>query len=321
MEVEVWRCDQRSADGALYRSTETLTELGPNEVLVLHKAIGINFMDVYFKKGIYPNPGGRLGCEASGIVEAVGAAVVQFGKGDRVAYASGPNGSYSQGRIIDARHLVRLPDDIEFTTAAAILLKGMTAGMLSTRLTNVKGRTVLFHAAAGGVGLLAGQWLAQVGAKAIGVAGNCTKAAIAREHGYHHVIDRAREDVTEEVKKITSGSGVQIVFDGVGRATFQTSLECASTRGWIVRFGAASGPVEGLSVSTLAPKALFLTRPTLTAYTAQRDDLVHLSEDLFRLVRGGAITHTASIYRFGDVPDVHAALEDGRTTGSLVVEV
>ncbi|MES2939662.1 MAG: quinone oxidoreductase [Pseudomonadota bacterium] len=318
--VKFWSCPD-GASGDMRVAQEHLAELQPTEVLVRHKAVGINFMDLYFRTGLYPNPGGRLGAEAAGVVEAVGSAVTGFRAGDRVAYASGPNGAYAEARTIDARHLVKIPDGIDFTTAAAMLLKGMTAAMLLTRTTDARGRRVLFAAAAGGVGLIAGQWLAHLGAESIGLVSGSGKATAARAHGYTHVLDGSAVDVGREVARLTSGNGVEIAYDGVGEATFRTSLASLAPRGMFVSFGAASGPVRDFAISMLTPKSLYLTRPTLKHFTDRPDALAALAAQLFEMVGGAKLKAAITTHRFADIPKVHQALTERRTSGSQVIEI
>lgn len=320
MRARIWTCPSSGGPEHLSLVEETLPDLGPTDVLVRHEAIGINFMDVYFRSGVYANPAGRLGGEAAGVVARIGNAVADVRVGDRVAYASGPNGAYADMRVIDAAHLVKLPDGITFPVAAAALLKGMTAAMLVTRVLRVApGEHVLVHAAAGGVGLFVGQWLRAIGAMAIGVVGDAHKKQQALHNGYAHVIDRQVDDVAARVMELTDGRGVSAVLDGVGQDTFETSLAALAIRGTLVSFGAASGPVSTFSIARLAPKALHVTRPTLTAYTATRAERAALAEDVLQRLQRGDVQVALKTYGFHELPAAHRELEQRRTTGSLVV--
>jgi len=297
---------------------------GPREVLVRQEAIGVNYIDTYFRTGLYPAPGGLPfvpGNEGVGVVEAVGEGVTEVVPGQRVAYAAGP-GSYTTHRIIAARLLVPLPDDIDTATAAAMMLKGMTAQYLLRQTYVVRpGDTILFHAAAGGVGLIACQWAKHLGATVIGTVGSPEKAELARAHGCDHVILYDREDVVARVKEITKGAGVPVVYDGVGKSTFLTSLDCLRPRGLLVSFGNASGPVEGVNLGILAAKgSLYVTRPTLMTYTATREQLLACAADLFDVVRKGAVRiEIHQRYPLAQAADAHRALEGRRTTGSTLL--
>jgi NADPH2:quinone reductase len=296
---------------------------GPGEVRLRHTAIGVNFIDTYHRSGLYPLalPSG-LGSEAAGVVEEVGPGVKHVARGDRVAYAGGAPGSYSQVRVMSADRLLRLPAGIEDRQAAAMMLKGMTVRYLVTRTYPVKaGDTVLVHAAAGGVGLIACQWLKAIGATVIGTVGTDEKAALARSRGCDHAVVYTREDFVARVKEITGGKGVPVVYDPVGKTTFQGSLECLRPRGLMVSFGNASGavtPVDLLQLSTRG--SLFLTRPTLAHYTGTRAELEETAEDLFRMVSSGKVrVEPSATYPLADAARAHRDLEGRKTTGSLLL--
>ncbi len=296
---------------------------GPGEVVLRHTAVGVNFIDIYHRSGLYPLalPSG-LGLEAAGVVEAVGPGVEEVAVGQRVAYAGGPVGAYSERRRFPAERLVPLPDDIADLDAAAILLKGMTAEYLVCRAFPVRaGQVVLVHAAAGGVGLLLCQWANHLGATVIGTVSSEEKAALARRHGCHHTIVYTRESFVERVRELTDGAGVAVVYDSVGRTTWDGSLDCLARRGTMVSFGNASGPVEPFSPLLLSAKgSLFLTRPTLMDYTATRHELLASAESLFAVLRRGAVRVTLhGTYPLAEAAAAHAELEGRRTTGSLVL--
>lgn len=297
---------------------------GPGEALVRQTAIGLNYIDTYFRTGLYPPPGGLPyvpGNEAAGVVEAIGEGVREVAVGDRVAYAAGP-GSYTTHRIIAARLLVPLPSTISDEQAAAMLLKGMTAQYLLRQTYVVKpGDTVLIHAAAGGVGLIASQWAKHLGATVIGTVGSPAKVALAQSHGCDHVIVLDRDDLVARVKEITGGTGVPVVYDGIGKTTFMASLDCLRPRGLMVSFGNASGPVEPVNIGVLAQKgSLYLTRPTLYTYTATREDLLACAHDLFDVVTRGAVRiEIHQRFALADAVAAHRALESRATTGSTVL--
>jgi len=295
----------------------------PGEVRVRHRAVGLNYIDVYHRSGLYPLqlPNG-LGLEAAGVVEAVGSEVSDFSPGDRVAYAGGPVGAYSQVRCLPADRLLKLPEAIDFMPAAAMMLQGLTSAYLLRRTYRVQpGDVVLIHAAAGGVGLLACQWAKALGRTVIGTVSNAAKAAIAADHGCDHVIDYTREDFPRRVREITSGEGVAVVYDGVGKDTFAGSLDCLRPCGMMVSFGNASGPVPPFDPLLLSQKgSLFLTRPTLMHYTAQRDDLLALGSDLFAVVTAGKLrVEINQTYPLADVVSAHRDLEARKHTGSTVL--
>src|SRR5262252_688003 len=295
---------------------------GPGEARVRQTAIGVNFIDVYFRTGLYKSPHLPFvpGQEAAGVVEAVGPGVTEVAVGDRVAYAS-LQGSYAEVRLAPAARLVKVPPAIDDRTAAAMMLKGMTAEYLLLRCARVeRGDTILFHAAAGGVGSIACQWAKHLGLRVIGTAGGAEKAARAAALGCDHVIDYDREDVVARVKELTGGAGVTAVFDGVGKRTFDASLACLATRGMMVLFGAASGPVPPVDPSALARASLFLSRPALGHYIAARDELVTSAARLFEVVGSGAVKiDVGQSYALRDAAAAHAALERRKTTGATLL--
>jgi NADPH2:quinone reductase len=297
---------------------------GPGEVLIRQTAIGLNFIDVYFRKGVYPAPSFPFtpGMEGAGVVEALGEDVASLKVGDRVAYAGAPIGAYAELRLMPAERLLALPDAIEDETAAAMMLKGMTAHYLLRRIARLEaGDTILFHAAAGGVGLIACQWAKHLGLRVIGTVGSEEKAAMATAHGCDHAVIYTREDLVDRVRKITGGEGVPVVFDSVGRATFDASLDCLRPRGLMVSFGQASGPVPPLDISVLNLKgSLFLTRPSLMGYTAARPDLVTSAEALFDVVRKKIVKiEIGQQYPLREAARAHRDLESRRTIGSSVL--
>ena len=296
---------------------------GPGQIRIRQHAVGLNFVDVYQRSGLYqmPLPSGT-GSEGAGVVEAVGAGVTEFKPGDRVAYASAPLGSYSEARLYPADRAVKIPDGISFETAAAMMLKGMTAQYLIKRTFKVQpGMTVLWHAAAGGVGLIASQWLKSLGATVIGTVGSDAKAALAKAHGCEHTIVYTRENFVERVKEITGGKGVPVVYDSVGKLTFMGSLDCLQPMGMMVSFGNASGAVDPIAPTIFAAKgSLYLTRPTLVNYTAKREDLVACANDLFDVVKSGKVKiEIAQRYALKDAAQAHRDLEARKTTGSTVL--
>jgi NADPH2:quinone reductase len=294
---------------------------GPDEAQVRHHAVGLNFIDVYHRTGIYPVtlPTG-LGSEAAGVVEAVGARVTELKRGDRVAYATGPLGAYSEARNIPAAHLVKLPVAVSFEQGAAMMLQGMTAQYLIKRTYRVQeGDFVLFHAAAGGVGLIACQWLKALGTITIGTAGTEEKCTLAREHGAAHCINYRTGNFVARVKEITSGRGVPVVYDSVGKDTFQGSLDCLRPYGMMVSFGNSSGPVPPFDLRLLKG-TLFITRPSLMPYTAKREDLLATAADLFDAVQSGQVKiEVRQRYALKDAVQAHRDLEARKTTGSTVL--
>lgn len=296
---------------------------GEGEARIRQTAVGINYIDTYHRTGLYPLPMPTgIGLEGAGMVEAVGPGVSDVKPGDRVAYAGGPVGAYADLRLMPADRLVKVPDDISDQQAAGMMLKGMTSEYLIRRTFAVKaGDTVLFHAAAGGVGLIACQWLKALGAHVIGTVGSDEKAALAKAHGCEFPVVYTREDFVARVKEITGGKGVPVVYDSVGKDTFARSLDCLRPRGMMVLFGAASGPVPPFDSQTLAQKgSLFLTRPTLFAYTASREDLVTSATSLFDAVGSGQVKIEVSrTYPLADAQQAHRDLESRKTTGSLLL--
>jgi NADPH2:quinone reductase len=298
-------------------------EPGAGEVRVKHDAVGLNYIDVYHRSGLYPLPmPSGLGLEAAGVVEAVGAGVEELQAGDRIAYASPPIGAYAEVRIIPADRVVVLPDDIDQRTAAAMMLQGMTAQYLLRRTYRVQaGDTILFHAAAGGVGLIACQWAKHLGASVIGTVGSAQKAELAKTHGCDFPIIYTSEDFVERVRDITSGNGVAAVYDSVGKDTFEGSLDCLRRMGTMVSFGNASGPVPAFEPALLAQKgSLFFTRPTLMDYNAKREDLVASAGELFSVVQSSAVkVEVHQSYPLSDAAVAHRDLEGRRTTGSTIL--
>ena len=297
---------------------------GAGELRLRQHAVGLNFIDVYVRTGLYPVPAlpSALGTEGAGVVEAVGPGVAGFKPGDRVAYGSGPLGAYSDVRVMPAAHVVHLPEGISFEQGAAIMLKGLTVWYLLRKTHRAQvGETVLWHAAAGGVGLLACQWARALGVRLIGVAGSAAKAELARAHGAWAVIDSSRENVVQRVLELTEGRKLPVVYDSVGKATWETSLDCLAPLGLMVSFGNASGPVSGVNLGLLAQKgSLYVTRPTLGTYIARRDQLEEGSRELFEQVLSGAIRiGIGQRFALADAGKAHAALESRATTGSTVL--
>ena len=293
----------------------------PGEALIRQKAVGLNYIDVYFRTGLYKAPSlpVTVGMEGAGVVEAVGDGVTSVAVGDRVAYA-GALGAYAEARCAPADKLVKIPDGISFEQAAAMMLQGMTAQFLVRQTYQVKaGDTILVHAAAGGVGLILVQWAKHLGATVIGVVSTPEKAALIKEHGADHAL-LTTDDIPARVREITKGAMVPVVYDSVGKDTFITSLDCLRPRGLMVSFGNASGPVT-TDLGILAAKgSLYVTRPTLNTYTAKRDDLVATANDLFEVVKSGAVKiRVNQTYPLKDAAKAHIALESRATTGSTVL--
>ena len=294
---------------------------GRGEARIRHTAIGLNFIDTYHRSGLYPLPlPSGIGLEGAGVVEAVGSGVSHVRPGDRVAYAGGPPGAYSEGRIMPAEKLVKIPRGVSDDEAAAVMLKGLTVQMLIRRVYRVqKGETVLFHAAAGGVGLIACQWLNALGATVIGTVGSDAKAKIAKAHGCHHTINYSKENFADRVREITKGRGVPVVFDSVGKDTFQGSLDCLQPRGLLAVFGNGSGPVKDVDVNILAKGSFYLCRPTIMTYTAQRSDLEAGARDLFSVIKSGKVKiEINQRYALSDAVQAHKDLAARKTTGSTV---
>jgi NADPH2:quinone reductase len=296
---------------------------GAGQARVRHTAIGVNFLDTYHRSGLYPLPlPTGLGSEAAGVVEAVGPDVTVVKLGDRVAYAGGPPGSYGEARLLPASVLVKIPDQITDQAAAAVMLKGMTAQYLIRRTYPVKpGETVLFHAAAGGVGLIACQWLHALGATVIGTVGTDEKASVARAHGCEHVIITSKEDIAQRVREITDGAGVPVVYDSVGKDTFLASLDSLRPLGLLVSFGNSSGKVTPFDIGILAQKgSLYLTRPSLATYTAARSDLEAAAAEVFEAIHQGKVkVEVRHTYPLAEAEQVHRDLEGRRTVGSIVM--
>lgn len=298
-------------------------EPGPGEARVRHAAIGINFIDVYFRTGLYPQalPAG-LGMEGAGVVEAIGTGVTEVQVGDRVAYAGRPNGAYAQCRTMPSSILLRLPDDIDFETGAAMMLQGLTVQYLFKRTYKVQaGDTILFHAAAGGVGLIACQWARALGVHLIGTVGSDAKGELALAAGAAHVINYNKENFVERVLDITKGEKVPVVYDSIGNDTFIGSLDCLRPLGTMVSFGSASGPVPAFSLSELASRgSLFVTRPTLFSYAAKRADLEAMAADLFEMVSSGQVKiDIRQRYPLAEAARAHSELEARATTGSSIL--
>lgn len=299
---------------------------GPGQVRVRQRAIGLNYIDVYYRTGVYAPAALPFtpGQEAAAVVEEVGPGVSELRPGDRVAYATRGQGAYAEARVLPAEVLVKLPDALDDATAAALMLKGMTAQYLLRQTRPVgPGDTILFHAAAGGVGLLACQWARHLGARVIGTVGSDDKAALARAHGCDEVIVYTREDFVARVKELTGGAGVPVVYDGVGQATFDGSLQCLRPRGMLVLFGQASGKVPPFDPGRLAALgSLYLTRPTLFHYTATRADLEACAQDVFAAVASGAVrVPIGQRFPLHEAARAHAALEARATTGATVLTV
>ncbi len=298
---------------------------GPKEVRLRHTAVGLNYIDVYYRTGLYAAPlPFSPGLEAAGVVESVGTEVTHLQVGDRVAYSSGPLGAYSEARVIAAERVIKLPEGITDRQGAAMMLQGMTAEYLVRRTYPVKaGDTILIHAAAGGVGLLACQWAKHLGATVIGTVGSPEKAALAKANGCDYPIVYTQEDFQARVMEITGGAKVPVVYDSVGRDTFEKSLDCLAPRGLLALFGQASGPVPPFDLGQLAAKgSLYVTRPTLFTYTASRADLEASSNALFDVVTSGIVNITINqTYALRDAADAQRDLEARRTTGSTVLIV
>jgi NADPH2:quinone reductase len=296
---------------------------GRGEVRMRNTAIGVNFIDTYQRSGLYPMqlPSG-LGTEAAGVVEEVGEGVDWLKPGDRVATCTSPVGAYSTERNLPADKLVKLPDGIEERTAAAMMLKGLTVQYLFRQTYPLKaGQTILFHAAAGGVGLIACQWARALGVTMIGTAGSDEKAALARQHGCAHAIVYTRENFVERVKEITNGKGVPVVYDSIGKDTFPASLDCLSPRGFFVSFGSASGPVPPFNIMMLSQKgSLYATRPTLFTHAANRESLNAMASELFALVKEGKIKPDArQTFPLSEAAEAHRTLESRKTTGATLL--
>ena len=299
-------------------------EPGPQQVRVSNKAIGLNFIDTYYRSGLYPPPAlpSGLGAEGAGVVEAVGSDVTRFKVGDRVAYGSGPLGAYSDVHVLPEANLVHLPESISFEQAAGVMLKGLTVQYLLRQTYELKGgETVLFHAAAGGVGSLACQWAKALGVKLIGTVSSPEKAAIAKSHGAWETIDYSKENVAQRVLELTGGKKVPVVYDGVGKDTWLTSLDSVAPRGLVVSFGNASGAVEGVNLGILAAKgSLYVTRPTLATYANNAENLQRMADELFGMISSGKImVDINQRYPLAEAAKAQAELSARRTTGSTIL--
>ncbi|MBI4742819.1 MAG: quinone oxidoreductase [Betaproteobacteria bacterium] len=317
------RIHQTGGPDAMQLEEVSVGDPAPGEARVRHGAVGLNFIDIYHRTGLYPLPlPAVLGLEGAGVVEAVGEGVADLRAGDRVAYAGGSAGAYCQVRCMPAGRLLKLPDSIGFNTGAAMMLQGLTSAYLLRRTYRVQaGDAVLIHAAAGGVGLIACQWAKALGATVIGTVSSEAKAELASAHGCDHIIRYTREDVAKKVREITGGEGVAAVYDGVGKDTFTGSLDSLRVRGMMVSFGNASGPVAPFDPLLLSQKgSLFITRPTLAHYTAHRDELLDLGGELFDMVTAGKVKiEVRQTYALADVAAAHRDLEARRTTGSTIL--
>jgi NADPH2:quinone reductase len=304
--------------------TVSVGEPGPGEVRVTHRAIGLNFIDTYHRSGLYPVPlPSGLGLEASGVVEAVGPGVTRFAVGDRVAFGSGALGAYATASLRSEAQLLPIPDGVDDETAAAIMLKGMTAAYLLTQTRVLTAQdTILLHAAAGGTGLLMLQWAKDVGARVIGVVGSEEKAELVARYGCDHILLRGRDDIPEQVRALTDGRGVPVVYDSVGRATFEASLNSLAPRGLFVSFGNASGPAPDVTPAVLAAKgSLFFTRPTLASYAQTREELEGLASAVFERVARGALTvEIHQRYALEAAAEAHRHLESGTTQGATILK-
>ena len=296
---------------------------GPDEIKVTNHAIGLNYIDTYHRSGLYPIklPSG-IGLEAAGKIDEVGSNVTELNKGDNIAYASVPLGAYSQQRIIPAKIAVKVPDGISHELAATLMTKCLTTNYLLTKTYKLSaGETVLFHAAAGGVGQIFAQWANSIGAKVIGTVGSHEKIKIAEENGYANIINYSKQDFSEEVMKITKNEGVTAVFDGVGKNTFQKSLTCLKTRGMMISFGNASGPLDPVNVpKDIQPKGLYLTRPSIAQYFTNRKELQNGANEIFKKVKFGKIKiRIAKTYKLADVSQAHSDLEARKLLGPAVI--
>lgn len=320
--VQAIRINETGGPEVMVLEDVALEQPGPGMVTVANRAIGLNYIDTYHRSGLYPLPLPiGLGLEGAGVVQAVGEGV-DLSEGDRVAYCSAGFGAYAEALNLPAARLVKIPEGIDFEQAAAALLKGQTAEYLLQRTYPLKaGETCLFHAAAGGVGMLFGQWASSIGANVIGTVGSDEKAELARAHGFSHIINYRTENVVERVLEITSGAKLPVVFDGVGKDTFDSSLDCLQPRGLMVSFGNASGAPAPLDLQVLANKgSLFITRPTMLTYTATTEELRQSSDALFsRVLSGDVRIEINQRYSLADIRQAHEDLEGRKTTGSTVI--
>ncbi len=301
----------------------TVGDPGPGEARIKHHAVGLNFIDIYFRTGLYPTPlPSGLGTEGAGVVEAVGSGVTHVKAGDRVAYAGGPQGAYAEARVMPAEKLVKLPDALSFEQGAAMMLQGMTVQYLIKKSFPVKaGDTVLWHAAAGGVGLIACHWLKALGVTVIGTVSSDEKAALAKAHGCAHTIDYTKEDFAKRVLEINGGKKLPVVFDSIGKDTWDKSLDCIAPLGYMISFGNASGAVPPVALTTLSAKgSLYVQRPTLMTYTATRPMLEETANDLFAAVTSGKVKiEVNQRFALKDAGESHVALAGRKTTGSTVL--
>ncbi|WP_019341479.1 quinone oxidoreductase family protein [Stutzerimonas stutzeri] len=301
-----------------------VTAPGAGEVRVRNHAIGLNFIDTYFRSGLYSPPSlpSGLGTEGAGVVEALGEGVDDFAVGDRVAYATGPLGAYGEHHTLPARHLVKLPESVSFEQAASVMLKGLTTQYLLRQTYELKaGETILFHAAAGGVGSIACQWAKAIGAKLIGVVGSKEKAERAKSLGAWATIDRTQEDVVQRVLELTDGQKCPVVYDSVGKSSWDVSLDCVAPRGLLVSFGNASGAVTGVNLGVLAQKgSLYVTRPTLAGYATSAERLRDMAAELFEMIASGKIkVEIGQRYPLADAAEAQRQLAAGKTTGSTIL--
>lgn len=323
MKTQAIRIQQHGGPEVLELVETDVADPGPDEVRIRHHAIGLNFIDIYYRTGLYPAPLPHgLGFEGAGVVDAVGANVKFLKEGDRVAYGQSPLGAYAGVRVMPPNMVVKLPAKIGFDEAAAVMLKGLTVQYLFRQTYRLQGHeTILFHAAAGGVGLIACQWARALGVKLIGTVSSAEKAALAKKHGAWATIDYTKENFVERVKELTKGEKVPVVYDGVGKDTWEGSLDCLQPRGLMVSFGNASGPVTGVSLGILAQKgSLFVTRPTLGTHVVPRSRLEASAEELFDLmIRGKIKVEIDQRYRLADAAQAHRDLAARKTTGSSVL--
>ncbi|HEV2040001.1 MAG TPA: quinone oxidoreductase [Casimicrobiaceae bacterium] len=317
------RIHQAGGPEVLQWESVVVGEPGAGEARVRHTAVGLNYIDTYHRSGLYklPLPSG-IGVEAAGVVEAVGPGVTDISKGDRVAYGGAPPGSYAEVRVMPADKLVKLPDDVSDRSAATLMLKGLTVQYLFRQTFPLKGgETILFHAAAGGVGLIACQWARALGVTLIGTVGSDEKAALAKANGCAHTIVYTRENFVERVKEITGGKGVPVVYDSIGKDTFPASLDCLKPRGLFVSFGSSSGPIAAFDIGLLVQKgSLFATRPSIAGYAVTRQDLLKMADEMLALVKGGKIVSEArQTYALKDAAQAHRDLEARKTTGATLL--
>ncbi|NLY27915.1 MAG: quinone oxidoreductase [Alcaligenaceae bacterium] len=321
--VKAIRLDEHGGPEVLKLVTVDVPDPAANEVTIRQKAVGLNFIDIYFRTGLYPSalPHG-LGSEGSGVVEAVGSGVTHLKVGDRVAYGQSPLGAYAEARNVPADRVVKIPEGVDFEQAAALMLKGLTVQYLFRQTFRLQGgETILFHAAAGGVGLIACQWARALGVKLIGTASTDEKAALAKANGAWEVINYSRENVVERVKELTNGKKVPVVYDGVGKDTWLMSLDCLQPRGLMVSFGNASGPVEGVNLGILAAKgSLFVTRPTLAAHVPTLELMQAAADELFEhVVKGDIRIHIGQRFPLAQAAQAQEALAGRKTSGATIL--